>query len=491
MTKTSLPGIALIVAFLLNSCGVAPSEAPAPLPFVLITAAPNASPTPTPFQPPNKSQATPNSSYSIQVPTLKPFHLNATPLQPAATIDLSSLYPTAAAPLPPDTSGVGPTPIPLLNDNNTINFLLIGHDQGTPTSFRTDTLVAVILWPNDGQVSMVSIPRDLWVDIPTVGMDRINTAYEYGVGDYQGGGAALLRDTIAYNLGLRIDHMAMVDFSGFSRIVNTLGGIDVPVACPYTDWRLLDPSYDSNDPNNWAEYSVPSGMIHMNGDLALWYARSRESSNDFDRGRRQQEVLRAMFAQALKANTLSRIPQLYKDFSSTITTDLGLADILKLALYAPKLTNANIRGFYIRPPYVSDWVTPGGADVLLPNQPSLQQLLIEATTPSTVSAQRDAMSIQVENGTRSNGWDSLAANQLNYAGYQTSIAHADRQNYANSVLVDMTKSQNPNTRIAILANLGLSSASILSVPNSNSSIQYRLILGSDYQPCFQPQDLSH
>ncbi len=491
MTKTSLPGIVLIVAFLLTSCGIVASQAPAPPPFVLITVAPNASPTPTPFQPPNELQATPNSFSSIQVPPPGSISPTATLLQPAATIDLSSLYPTVVAPPSPDTSGVGPTPIPLLNDNDTINFLLIGHDQGTPTSFRTDTLVAVILWPNDGQVSMISIPRDLWVYIPTVGMDRINTAYEYGIGNYQGGGAALLRDTIAYNLGLRIDHVAMVDFSGFSRIVDTLGGIDVPVACPYTDWRLIDPSYNSNDPNNWAEYSVPSGMIHMNGDLALWYARSREASSDFDRGRRQQEVLRAMFAQALKANTLSHIPQLYSDFSSTITTDLGLADILKLSLYAPKLTNANIRGFYVRPPYVSAWVTPGGADVLLPNQPSLQQLLSEATTLSNVSAQRDAISIQVENGTQFNGWSSLAANQLNYAGYQTSVANADRQNYVNSVLVDMTKSQDPNVRSAILTNLGLSSASILSMPNPNSTFQYRLILGNDYQPCFQPQDLSH
>ncbi len=191
------------------------------------------------------------SLYSIQVPTLEPFYPTATPpptlispLQPAATIDLSSLFPTVAAP-PPIAPSAGPTPIPALTDNNTINFLLIGHDQGSPTSFRTDTLVAVILWPKDGQVSMISIPRDLWVYIPTVGMDRINTAYEYGVGNYPGGGAALLRDTIAYNLGIRIDHMAMVDFSGFSKIVDTLGGIDVPVACPYTDWRLIDPSYRS------------------------------------------------------------------------------------------------------------------------------------------------------------------------------------------------------------------------------------------------------
>jgi len=498
MSKNSLPRLALIIALLLTACGVDPTIVPAPQPFVLITTAPNVSPTPTPFQPPQVSQATPISFYSINIPTLEPFFPTATssptpisPLQPAATIDLNSLFPTVAAPPPPDTSGIGPTPIPAMADNNTINFLLIGHDQGLPSSFRTDTMVAVILWPNDGQVAMISIPRDLWVYIPTVGMQRINTAYEYGIGNYPGGGFALLRDTIAYNLGIRIDHMAMVDFGGFSRIVDTLGGVDVPVACPYTDWRLLDPSDDPNDPNNWAEYMVPAGMIHMNGDVALWYARSREASSDFDRSRRQQEVLRAIFAQALKTNTLGHIPQLYADFSSTITTDLGLADILKLALYAPKLTNADIRSYYISPPYVNPWVTPGGADVLLPDQPSLQQFLVQATTLSNTSAQRDSISIQVENGTPHNNWATLAASRLNYAGYQTSIANADRQNYSNSVLIDMTKSQDPGARNTILTNLGLRSASILSIPNSNSSNQYRVILGSDYQPCFQPQDLSH
>ncbi|HEY9152091.1 MAG TPA: LCP family protein [Anaerolineales bacterium] len=497
MPKTLLPRLALIFSLLLASCGVAPMNASTSQPFVLITAAPNASPTPTPFQPPNQSQATPTSIYAIQVPTLAPFFPTATPsptpippLHPTATVDLSSLFPTVAMP-PPVASSIDITPIPALTDNNTINFLLMGHDQGSPTSFRTDTIIAVILWPQNGQVSMISIPRDLWVYIPTVGMQRINTAYEFGIGNYPGGGAALLRDTIAYNLGIRIDHMAMVDFSGFSKIVDTLGGIDVPVACPYTDWRLIDPSYDPNNPNNWAEYTVQPGMVHMNGDLALWYARSREASSDFDRSRRQQEVLRAIFAQALKTNTLTRIPQLYSDFSSTVTTDLGLADVLKLALYAPNLTNANIRGYYIRPPYVTPWVTPGGADVLLPNQPSLQQFLVGATTLSTTSTQRDAISIQVENGTQINDLATLAANRLNYAGYQASVANADRQNYSNSVLIDMTKSQDPNARNVILANLGLTSASILSIPNATGSIQYRIILGYDYQPCFQPQDLSH
>ncbi|HUH95820.1 MAG TPA: LCP family protein [Anaerolineales bacterium] len=497
MSKTSLPRLLAILTFLLTSCSAVPADAPAPPPFVLITAAPGASATPTAFQPPQRSRATPTSLYSIEVPTLEPFFPTATPsptpippLQPSATVDLNSLFPTAAVP-PPIAAGVGITPIPALIDNNTINFLLIGHDQGSPTSFRTDTLVAVILWPKDGQVSMISIPRDLWVYIPTVGMQRINTAYEYGLGNYPGGGAALLRDTIGYNLGIRIDHMAMVDFGGFSRIVDTLGGIDVPVACPYTDWRLIDPGSDPNNPDNWGEYTVQPGIVHMDGDLALWYARSREESSDFDRGRRQQEVLRAIFAQALKTNTLTRIPQLYGDFSSTITTDLGLADILKLAVYAPKLTNADIRGYYIRPPYVSAWVTPGGADVLLPNQPSLQQFLVQATTLSGTSSQRDAIRVEVQNGTPFNGWAALAANRLNYAGYQASTADAQGQNYASSVLIDMTKAQDPNARRAILADLGLPSARILTIPNADGSIQYRVILGSDYQPCFQPQDLSH
>src|SRR5262249_12269968 len=157
------------------------------VPFVLVTAASNPSPTPTAFQPPQFSRATATSLYYIQVPTLAPFFPTATftpspvpPAQPSATVDLSSLFPTLAAPPVVDASAGNPTPIAPLDDSGTINFLLIGHDLGSGTSFRTDTMVVVILWPKDGQVAMISIPRDLWLYIPTVGMQRINTAYEFG-----------------------------------------------------------------------------------------------------------------------------------------------------------------------------------------------------------------------------------------------------------------------------------------------------------------------
>ncbi len=469
------------------------------LPFILITAAPNASPTPTAFLPPAAGQATPTSLYYGEVPTVEPFLPTATAsptnepaAQPSPTVDVAALFPTSAAPPPPVAVTDAPPPLPELTDKDSINFLLIGSDKRPGASFRTDTMVVVIFWPKEGQVSMISIPRDLWVYIPTVGMQRINTAYQSGeIYNYEGRGPGLLRDTIAYNLGIRIDHMAMVEFDGFRSIIDTLGGVDVPVACPYTDWHLIDPSYDPNNANNWSLYTVNSGVVHMDGDLALWYARSRMKSNDFDRGRRQQEVLRSILAKALSTDALSRIPELYNAFMGTITTDLSLPDIIKLAFYVPRLPSASIRSYYIRPPYVSDWVTPGGAQVLLPNDAALKQLLTEATSPSNTTVQREAIKVEVQNGTNNSGWDTLAASRLNYAGYSTHLSAADRRDYGSSVLIDYTSGQDPSERDALLTGLGLNSADVLQSPDPSSAVQYRLIIGADYKPCFQPQDLSH
>jgi len=274
--------------------------------------------------------------------------------------------------------------------------------------------------------------------------------------------------------------------------VDTLGGLEVPVGCPYTDWRLIDPSYDPYNEDNWWMYTVGPGLVHMDGDLALWYARSRSKSNDFDRGRRQQEVLRSIFTQALRTDTLSKVPQLYNDFSSTIVTDLGLTDLLKLAPYAPRMSNADIRGYYIRPPYVSSWMTPGGAAVLLPDETALQQMLMEATTLSPRAVEREAVMVEVQNGTSTDSLDALAASRLNYAGFQSHLSPADRRDYSSSVLIDLTESQDPSQRALILEAVGLSSsANQVSMPDPASKIGYRLVLGYDYDPCFHPEELSH
>ena len=500
MKTTRLVVTAACLAVLLISCAPPASEPPPPpQPFILITAAPNASPTPTPFQPSLVTPTSPALLVNDSIPTLTEIpptptgFPSPTPLAPpTATASIEQLFPTQAAP-PPAAPAVDPASLPPLTDNETINFLLIGSDRRPAgTSHRTDTLLIAVVWYREGQVSLISVPRDTWLYIPTVGMQRINTAFQSGEsGEYPGGGTGLLKDTILQNFGIRIDHTAMVEFDGFRRIVDTLGGIDLPVACPYTDWRLISPGLDENNENNWWLYTVGPGQVHMDGDLALWYARSRSKSNDFDRGRRQQEVIRTLFQKALQTDTFSKIPQLYNDFSSTVITDMSLGDMLSLAPYAVNFTNANIRSYYIRPPYVTSWITPGGASVLLPQEEALRTLLIEATTLSTFAAARESVIIEVQNGSYFDTMDALAASRLNYAGYETFTSSADNRNYGNTVLVDFTTSQDPNERQTILNVLGTYSANVLSIPDPNSKAQYRVILGADYEACFKPEDLTH
>jgi polyisoprenyl-teichoic acid--peptidoglycan teichoic acid transferase len=479
--------VTVLAGFLLAGCGAlapAPPNAQAALPFVLVTAAPNASPTPTPFQP---IPWTPTGTLQPMVDTPAPTATLPPPTETLPpTIDPNLLVNTVVP-----FSTIDPSGSQVLNNGQeTVNFLLIGSDRRPGGSFRTDTMVIVILRPNEGQVSMISIPRDLWVSIPGWQNQRINTAYQHGVSaGYPGGGPGLLKDTILYNLGIRIDHTAMVEFDGFRQIVDTLGGVDVPVACAYTDWRLIDPSYDPNNENNWHLYTAGPGLIHMDGDLALWYARSRQRSSDFDRGRRQQEVLRALFTQALQAGTLSRIPELYNNLSSTVETDLGLVDLLQLALYAPKMTNADIRSYYIRPPYVNSWITDAGAYVLLPNEDALGQMLTEAMSPSTQIVQKQAIVIDVMNGTSIPGYETLASSRLNYAGYETHTVPSDRQDYAYSVLIDKTPTQDRAQSDAILNVMGLLPGSLIPTPDPNSTAHYLLVLGYDYQPCFRPENL--
>lgn len=348
-----------------------------------------------------------------------------------------------------------------------------------------------IVRPRDGQVALISIPRDLWVNIPTIGMNRINTAYQSGeIYRYPGGGPGLLKDTILANLGLQIDHAAMVDFDGFRRIVDTLGGIDVPVACSYTDWRLIDPSYNPQNEDNWALFTTGQGLIRMDGDYALWYARSRSKSNDFDRGRRQQEVLRAIYGQALRADSFSRIPQLYTDLSSSIVTDLGLGDVLQLSPLALHLTNADIRSYYLAGDLVTAWITPGGAYVLLPNTTLIQEMLQQAMSPSPRQQERQALQIEVRNGSLADGWDALAAERLNYAGYETALNASDHRSYTQTLLYDLTADQDRSRSASLLAVLGLSDSALVAAPSPGSPSAFVLIIGSDYDPCFKPQELA-
>ncbi len=481
MSKQTPAIIFAILMIMLCSCAAQPAPEPYS-PYYFVSAAADASATPTPFQP----------SGHLSQPLAQATQPETNPATLPAPLVSATPFPTATQ-LP----SVQPTPElvveaqPVIENPESITILLLGSDTRYGTSFRTDTIMITVVRPRDGQISLISIPRDLWVNIPTVGMQRINTAYQYGeIDGYAGGGAGLLKDTILFNLGIQIDHTLMVDFDGFRKTVDTFGGIDVPISCPYTDWRLLDPTYDPQDENNWFLFTAGPGLIHMDGDLSLWYARSRKRSNDFDRGRRQQEVIRSIYAQVLRSELVSRVPQLYSDLSSSFTTDLGLADILKLSPLALHLTNADIRSYYIAGDLVTSWITPGGAYVLLPNTDLIQQMLSSAMSSSPRQQEREKISVEIQNGSPSDGWDALAAERLNYAGYQTSFQAADTRSHTVSLLYDLTPDQDRNRSASLLAILGLPDSALVSVPSKDNKVSYVFMVGADYTACFDPAGLT-
>jgi len=388
--------------------------------------------------------------------------------------------------------------MPLLGDQETagsdlINILLIGADQRSGTHFRTDTLIIASVRPRQQVVTLISIPRDMFVYIPGWTMQRINTAYIHGeTAKYPGRGPALLKDTILYNLGVRIDHIAIVNFEGFKKIVNTLGGIDLPLFCRYTDWKAINPNGNLENPANWRMFTVEPGVVHMDGELALWYVRSRLHSNDYDRGRRQQEVLRGIYSQAMKLNILPRIPELYQQVGDALKTDMRLEDVLSLAPIALKLDAPRIRSFFINNRLVKVWWTPEGANVLLPKREKIQALIQEAMSPPDAGEEdRLETMIEIINQTSNQGWDSLAAERLHYAGFETKfVSPKSSENPKKTWLYDLSGSHDPQQTAAILALLGLPGDHLIVESSETGGAQYRLILGSDYNPCFNPSKIN-
>ena len=155
----------------------------------------------------------------------------------------------------------------------------------------------------NGTVSEISIPRDLYVIIPGWTTNRINTALPHG-------GFEMMADTFAYNFGVRPDYYIMTNFQGFVGLVDSLGGISVNVGKYLSD--------DCNLPQkSKGTCTVKPGIVKMNGQTALWYVRSRYSTSDYDRLRRAQEVLLALFTKMISLDALKKVPELYTQFNNS------------------------------------------------------------------------------------------------------------------------------------------------------------------------------
>ncbi len=185
-----------------------------------------------------------------------------------------------------------------------LNILLLGTDMrpGETGPARTDTLILATVNPEGPYVGMLSIPRDLWVQLPDGSENRINTAHFFAEITEPGTGPAAAADTVASDFGVTVDRYATIDFAGFVRIIDALGGITIDVPAPIEDYEY--PTYDYGT----QVIRFAAGEQRMDGERALQYARTRHSSSDFDRAARQQAVIIAIGQRVLQPAVWPRLP---------------------------------------------------------------------------------------------------------------------------------------------------------------------------------------
>lgn len=429
-------------------------------------------PSPTPAPPP---QPTPDIG-----PTAVP---TGTPAAAESSIPFAFADPvlTPVTHAGPDTTAV-PTPVPVpFVAKNTINIVVLGSDR-RPTweDWHTDVVQVVSIQPSVPAVTVLSIPRDLYLYIPGFWMSRINFADMYGeIHDYPGGGPALMRQTLLYNLGIPVHLYVRTDFDGFIGIVDALGGVDIPVHCRLQDyWPERDAS------GVYPIKVMEPGYHHMDGDTALWYARSRKTTSVFCREERQQQVLYAIWRQARGAGFLTRIPELWQQLNDMIVTDIQLVDVLRLADVALRLDENDVSFRNIGAEYVIPWTTPYGGGVFLPRWDRIGPLVADVLAPvSEGRLDRAAQAVEVWNGTNRRDWDILAADRLLRQGYAAVIRAADHTDYARTTLIDFTTTSKGSALPHLQDMFGLSADDIVFAPDPDSPVRYRLIVGADYVTC--------
>lgn len=219
--------------------------------------------------------------------------------------------------------------------------LVMGADERPGDPGRADTIMLLSWNPSANQVGVLSLPRDLWVQIPNHGYDKLNHSFAYG-------GEKLVVSTVQRLLGLTIDHYVVVNFRGFGRIVDSLGGVEINV-----EKRLY--YEDPYDADGGLVIDLHPGLQQLDGTRALHYARFRmDEEGDIGRMKRQQTLLKALAAEAMRPSNVGRLPALIRGLFDAVRTDLSVTEVVRLgvqgtgALKAPMVTGSiNGEGGYI------------------------------------------------------------------------------------------------------------------------------------------------
>ncbi len=262
-----------------------------------------------------QAMVVPTAGAEISYPAVAP----AVNAAPAATVPIEPTLALAPTQPPPTATQPQPsvTPIPTLlpatptapapSDGGPVTVLLLGSDErpGETDPSRTDAIIIARIDPRNGRVALLSLPRDLWVEIPGYGHARINAANVWGIiYNAPEGGLGLARKTVSNLLGIPIDYTIHINFQGFIGAIDALGGVTVDVPK-----ELYDDQFPTMDYGYTVAHFLP-GWQQMDGATALMYSRIRHPDSDFERMRRQQAVVVAAMARIREQNPMQSLKSL-------------------------------------------------------------------------------------------------------------------------------------------------------------------------------------
>lgn len=444
-------------------------------------------PTPTP---PNE-----RSSLALQPIMRRPVIVPTVPLTAPSGIQSTDVL----------SLNVLPAPVPEVRlPNSVINIALLGGDSRHRGSGNTDVIIIASIYPDIPVVTLLSIPRDTLVYIPGHRMAKLNTAFRRGVEAF--------RQTMRYNFGLRIDAYVLVNFTGLVRTVDLLGGIELVATCPLHQVFPRDPFYvaDPEQPNVvtrpytdtftgevWEvggavptmTISLPSpGVYKLNGLQALAYVRARYGvrGGDMDRGRRMQQVLRAMLDKGRVNGLLSLtlIPQLFQQLDRYIETDLSLSQILWLAQIANRLDESALRSRYFDAVGLTGITLPEVGAVLVPDRQRITPFLTQALTVSLNQSSEEGVTVEVWNGHARPGFERVAVERMRELGLRViSVKQADRV-YTETQVVDFTVTRKGSILPLLKRTIGLKDANVRAEPKPDGP-RYRIIVGNDFVSCYR------
>jgi polyisoprenyl-teichoic acid--peptidoglycan teichoic acid transferase len=387
-----------------------------------------------------------------------------------------------------EVDGSIPDPMPMveLPDDDVLIFLLFGTATDNPSNpGLADMIMLVTVNRTAGTASMLAIPRDLYVYVPDHGMKKINTTYFYGETEkLEGGGTKLLVDTIRYNLGIEVDYYAHVNYAGFMDIIDTIGGIDLAVDCTIRDWKLKSRELNKLVEENYEMYMLPVGIHHVDALTALWYVRSRKTSSDIDRGRRQQDVLRAIWREIRHSDMLSTLPTIWGEVTESVDTDLTLVDIVGLVPFASTMDAERITSYRLK---IGEHIisayspSPERASILVPEREAMQTLLRQFVLPPTSNqVARAKLTVEIVNASGVEDLERVAADRLAQEGFIPVIVEENTHYRNYTAIYDYTGATKGSPMTDLKRVLRVTDEGITIQPDPNRTADYKIYLGNSY-----------